>query len=234
MPLVNAYCSVDEVRAQMKDPGERLDTDLIEKAINASSRAADRWCSGGFAVAAPRRFWRDATATSRTFVADDPTMVWVEDFSTHTGLIVKTDLDGDGVFETTWTVGVDYQIEPLNGEVVAVGDTATPCAFWRIAAVGSRRWPQFDRRAGVQVTARFGWSAIPDEVNAATILKSVSLFMRKDAPFGVAGVNDFGPVRISRSDPDVCDLLSAYKKQRSRTVTSGAQRASLFHSRRGW
>lgn len=232
--LVNAYCSDADVRSQMKDPTAKLDGELIEKAINASSRAVDRWCSGGFAVAAPRRFWRDAAVTVKTWVADDPTMVWVEDISTLTGLIVKTDDDGDGVFETTWTIGVDYQVEPLNGGVVAPDDTATPFAFWRIVATGWRRFPVFDRRAGVQVTARYGWSAVPDEISQATLLKSVSLFLRKDAPFGVAGVNDFGPVRISRSDPDVCDLLSAYKKQRSRTLTYGAQRASLFHSKRGW
>lgn len=70
-------------------------------------------------------------------------------------------------------------------------------------------WPNLPT---VQVTARFGWSAVPYQVNEATILKAASLFKRKDAPFGVAGFNEFGAVRITRKDPDVLELLSDFAR----------------------
>lgn len=229
MPLTNAYCLVSDIRGELGDTGTKLDLALLEKAVNASSRAVDRWCSGGLGVVAPRRFWRDAAPTVRMFAVDEPTLAWVEDIASPTGVIVKTDDDADGVYETTWTAGVDYHLAPLNVDVAAPDDTATPYAFWQIAAIGTRGFPRFSRRAGLQVTAEFGWSSIPEEVKAATILKAVSLFRRKDAPFGVAGVTDFGPVRISRTDPDVIDLLREYRKIRSRTLQYGAQRRSLFH-----
>jgi hypothetical protein len=49
-------------------------------------------------------------------------------------------------------------------------------------------------------------------LHAVPILKAASLFKRKDAPFGVAGINDFGPVRITRTDPDVIDLLRSFRR----------------------
>lgn len=235
MALINAYCSIGDVRGQLKDGNARLDEPLLERAINASSRAVDTWCSGALGVAAPRRFWRDSSPTARVWAAETPDTVWTMDFATTDGLIVQTDDDDDGIFETTWTIGVDFQVEPLNGGVAAPGDTPAPAAFWRIVAVGTRRqFPVYARRAGVQVTAPYGWSSEPDEVKAATILKSVSLFSRKDAPFGVAGINDFGPVRITRTDPDVIDLLSGLRKTRPRTLTYSAQRYSLFHRTGRW
>jgi hypothetical protein len=226
MAVVNGYATVAEVRSQFGDAGSKLDAGLLEKAINTASRGVDKHCN--------RRFWQDAAVTTRLFRVDAPGIAWTDDISTTTGLLVKTDQGGDGVFETTWTAGTDYQLEPLNGEIVASGDTGTPYAWWRIVAVGAKTFPLWDGvRATLQVTARFGWSAIPDEVNQATILRAVALFRRKDAPFGVAGFGDFGVHRITRVDPDVADLLAPYVKQRPRTLTYGAQRRSLFHTT-GW
>jgi hypothetical protein len=227
VPLVNAYIAVAELREEIGDTGSILDTDVIERAINAASRAVDNYCSGG--VPGSRRFWRDAVATTRVFRADSPTRAWVMDISTTTSLVVKTDEDGDGTYERTWTSS-DYQLEPLNQDVVAAGDTVTPYAWWEIVAVDTLLFPVWvNQRAGLQVTARFGWSSVPDEVKRATLLKAVSLFKRKDAPFGVAGFGEFGAVRITRNDPDVVDLLSGFRKTRTRTLSYRPQARSLFH-----
>jgi hypothetical protein len=201
MAVVNGYCTVDEVRAQFGDTGEKLNTGLLEKSINASSRAIDRHCN--------RRFWKDAGVTTRTYVVEDFYSAWVDDIATTEGLIVKTDDGLTGMFPITWAEN-EYQLEPLNGGV----DGVTPYAFTQIVATGTRSFPVDywrQTRATLRITAKHGWSAVPDEVNSACILKSVSLFRRKDAPFGVANFSEFGPVRITRADPDVMDLLGAYK-----------------------
>jgi hypothetical protein len=222
--LVNCYCTLQEVRDQLGDAGNKISQTLLEKAINSTCRAVDRWCG--------RRFWRDATTSTRRYVADDQRTVWVDDISAAAGVVVASDAGGDGVYETTWTVGTDYQLEPLNADVVAAGDTGDAFAFWQVSAIGTRWFPVWaTRRPGVQVTARFGWSAMPDQVSEAAVLKAVSLYRRKDAPFGVAGFGEFGVVRITRKDVDVVDLLTPFAKTRPRTLTFDPQGGSLFHGR---
>jgi hypothetical protein len=64
-----------------------------------------------------------------------------------------------------------------------------------------RRW---------RITARWGWPAVPDDIAQATLLLANRRFMRVDSPEGVAGWNDQGPVRVSRFDPDIEDLVGPY------------------------
>lgn len=201
MPITNGYCTVKEVQAQLGDTDGKLSVPLLEQAITATSRAIDQHCG--------RRFWQDATVQVRVYRPLDAWSVVVDDISTTTGLVVATDTGHDGTYATAWDAA-DYQLEPLNADA-----DGGAYAWTQVAAVGSLRFPcqgypsRHRRRPAVRVTARFGWSAIPDDVNEAAILKAVSLFRRKDAPFGVAGFGDFGAVRIRR-DPDVEALLAPY------------------------
>lgn len=234
MAVVNGYCTVAELRDQAGDDGSRLDADLLEKAINAASRGIDLYCSGGVRDMG-RKFWLDAAVTVRRFRTDDPTQIWTMDIGSMNGLIVKSDDDNDGVYETTWVLDTDFIMEPLDIDKVAAGDTVTPFAFWMITAVSSSKlFPVYERRPSVQVTARYGWSAVPDEIKSATIILATKFFKRKDAPFGVAGFSDLGAVRIIQSDPDVKQLVDPYKKERPRGIVFRPQANSLFHQRNWW
>ena len=228
MPEVNAYVSAQDLRDRLGDSSEKLDSSLLVRAVNSSSRAVDRYCK--------RRFWQDADATTRLFRVDDPLVAWVDDISTRDGLIVKTDDDLDGVFETTWT-SAEYQLEPLNADAYHADDTPPAYAFWRIAAVGrgglaARIFPYADRRAVLSVTTRFGWSAVPDDVAEATAIFAERLFHRKDVPFGVQSFGEAGVARIGRTDGDVAGLLEDYRRKRPRTLTYAPQRDSVFHGPR--
>ncbi|MDX2921298.1 hypothetical protein PV370_25695, partial [Streptomyces sp. NE06-03C] len=64
--------------------------------------------------------------------------------------------------------------------------------------------------AGVQVTARWGWPAVPDEIVQATLIQAARLYKRKDSPEGVTGSAEWGVVRLSRRDPDVWALIEHY------------------------
>lgn len=195
MTITNGYATEDQFREHFKDSGQKLDEGLIHRAINAASRAIDDHCG--------RRFWRDpeAALTTYTYRPDDPYTAWVNDISTTTGLIIKTDTAGDGTWATTWAA-TDYQLEPLN----PVGAHA----FWRIVAIDRYTFPCSSRRVSLQVTARHGWSAVPDPVVDACLLKAAALYKRAEAPFGVLGSADWGAIRIGRSDPDVVSLLAPY------------------------
>lgn len=210
MAVVNGYATVQQLREQLDragDPGGKLPLALLERAINATSRAVDRHVSGGPVIR--RRFWQDPSAVARTYRVEDPLVAWVDDISTKTGLEVRTDT-GNGTFSDVWATS-DYQLEPLNQDVVASGGTATAFAWWRIVAIGGRQFPIHPQRATLKVITQFGWSAIPDDVNTGSILKAAKLFLRKDSPDGWRGFSELGPVRISRfEDPDVADLLSPF------------------------
>lgn len=196
MAVTNGYCTALELRDHLQDPGAKLDADLIDKAINAASRAIDNYTG--------RRFWQDATVQTRTFRPMESEIAWVSDISTTTGLIIKTDTGGDYSWSKTWLT-TDYDLEPENADL-----DQTAYAWWRILAVGDEAFIPSRLRKTLQVTARWGWSAIPDAINEATILKASQLFQRKNAVFGIAGFGEFGPMRITRKDPDVIELLGGY------------------------
>ena len=200
------YVTVQEVREHLGDTGGTVDAGQLEAKIRGVSRAVDRWCR--------RRFWTSPTATPRTYWPEKPDgrsswsdRAWVDDIATATGVVVKTDPSADGTsYQTTWAAG-DFELGPYSNAAADGGAHA----FWRIQAVGDRRF-RWTPRPGLQVTARWGWSQVPDQVREAALLKAVALFKRKDAPFGVAGFNAFGPVRITRQDHDVVELLDTYRR----------------------
>lgn len=202
MAITNGYATLAELREHMGDTGTTLTTAVAERAIEAASRAIDKFC--GYPL---RRFWLDSSATAKVYRPDDPYEAWVHDIGAVAGLVVKTDTTGDGSYATTWD-SADYQLEPLNAETV---DSAY--AWWRIVAVDEKTFPVSRFRPTLQVTAKWGWSAVPDDVQLACLIKSSALFERRNSPQGVAGFGDMGVVRISRyGDPDVVELLSAYTR----------------------
>lgn len=222
---VDEYCTIEQVREQLQDIKQQLDTDLVTRAIKAASRAIDAWCSND--VPNARKFWLDTSASQRVYRCDNRVTAWIDDIGTTTGLIIQTDDNDDGTYETTWTINTDFQLLPANPSL------SYPFAYWQINAVGTKRFPVYERRSGLRVTAKWGWSGTPVEVQQACLIRSVALFLRKDSPYGIAGSNDYGGMRISRFDNDVVSLLRPYVKRRARQLTpmSDQQRYSLFHRR---
>lgn len=150
-----------------------------------------------------RQFNAAATASPRRYHPDDRTVAYVDDFQAGPDLMVATDDDQDGVAETVWAP-VDYQLEPLDG--VVDGKPGWP--YWIIRAVGSRSFPR-GRRAGVHVTARWGWAAVPPPVRQACLILAAETHKLREAPFGVAGFGEFGVVRV-RANPMAGKKLMPY------------------------
>jgi hypothetical protein len=201
MAVVNGYCSAVQLRTHLGDASSNLTTELLERAVNAASRAIDHYCQ--------RRFWLDSGVSTRTYEVDDQWCAYVDDIGSRTGLIVKTGTDGR-TFPTTLTDGTDFILEPRNADQYASSDFDA-YAFWQVRMIGSPRLYPSYLGPTLSVTARHGWSAVPPEIEQACLLKAASLFKRKDAPFGVAGFNELGLIRITRDDPGVVDLITRYR-----------------------
>jgi hypothetical protein len=195
--LSNCYVTLDDLQRRLGVTGTSSDS-LLEQAITSACRTIDDWCG---------QFFYDAgSATARTFRADDPWLLHTVPFHTTTGLVVKTDTGDDAGYATTWT-SADYELDypDLAG---APYDT--------VRAVGDYVFlPNNRRRRSVQVTARWGWAAVPQAVEEATLILSTDLYKRKDAAFGIAtGGVDFGGLRIGRDVmAQVASLLARFRRE---------------------
>lgn len=203
--ITHGYTDLTTLKAYLGISVSTLD-DQLSMSINAASRSIDNYCQ--------RRFWLDGSAVARTFMPQTLTHIeFDDDIGSTSGLIIATDAAGDGTFETTWGAS-DYQLLPVNA--VSAFPEAEP--WTAIRAVGTKTFPWLvntwlTRLDRVQVTAKWGWPAVPDAVGFACRLKAARLVSRKDSPQGVLGFGDFGPVRLSRSeDADVMSLLDPYRR----------------------
>lgn len=192
----DAYATVAELKTRMDIDHADADTQLGE-ALSAASRGIDMCCD--------RQFSKVDTASARIYRVDGAYSAEVDDFYSTSGLVIKTDGSGDGTFETTW-VAADYELRPLNG--IVSGLTGWP--YSTIAAVGSRTFPN-TARACLEVTALWGWDIVPAPVKEATLVGAEELYKLKDAPFGVAGFDAYGAVRV-RDNPIVKKLVGPYRR----------------------
>jgi hypothetical protein len=120
-------------------------------------------------------------------------LTMVDDLMDVTGLLVE--VDGDAV--------VPAYLNPRNALQRGMPYTRMflPSAWSGVA----------------QVTALWGWTAVPATIKEAALLQASRLFKRRDAPFGVAGSPDLGSeIRLlAKVDPDVAVMLERYVRRAS-------------------
>ena len=199
MPIVNGYCTLAQVKAALRLTDNADDT-LLESAIQSASRRIDEECN--------RWFYK----TNQTPVQVYPASIYecgVLNDIANSSVTVKIDSAGDGSYATTWTQGQQYQLEPLNTVI-----TGKP--YRRIVAINGYSFPVAYDKPLVQVTAQWGWNAVPSDVEQACILLSMRQFARLNAALGVVGFADMA-IQVRAVDPDVRDLLHSYK-----LITAGA------------
>ena len=195
MALGDPYIDASTLAAYL-GVSDSYDTALMDSACTAGSEWVTKHCQ--------RQFNKTTTATARTYVARTGLTVEVDDFHTLTDLVVKTDDTDSGTFGTTWSA-TDYTVRPFNG--VEAGATGFP--YRKIVAVESKSFPSDTGRARVQVTAQWGWAAVPESVVLATKIVAAFLFNLKDSPIGVASFGESGLIRV-RDVPQAVMLLEGY------------------------
>jgi hypothetical protein len=200
--LTNAYTTLASVTAELGITNASSDA-RIEAAINSASRQIDDYTG--------RRFWQDSTVQIREFYADDYRELvsdagQVLDISTTTGLIVKIDTNDDGTFGTTLTVGTHFVLLPTN----AVDDSEPYTGIRMVDSVYN--FPRYTSgRPGVQITAKFGWAAVPDPVAQACLVQSVLLFKATDAAMGGLSFGDGSFMRVRGGlNPIAASLVERY------------------------
>lgn len=165
---------------------------LVEKMASAS-RSIDDHCG--------RRFYLDVAASARIINPrrrsrrdHDGDRLLVDDIGDTTGFKVEVGSTATGWSDITSTV----ELEPTDA-------AAKKWPFTSLHRASS--WLTVNR---VRVTARWGWPAVPQPIQEATLIQTLRLFKRKDSPEGVLGSAEWGSIRLSRLDPDVAKLVERY------------------------
>jgi hypothetical protein len=171
--------------------------DEILRALNGASRGIDRMTG--------RRFWVDDAPTPRNLSTNNRITQTQQgeqilllngmDIATSAGLTVATGLVG-GTF--TPLTGYAYYPDTAELDGWPIEGIVLPLGLWTVL-------PGFR----VQITARWGWLTVPDDVVQATLILARRLFKRKDSPAGVLGSNDW-VVNLAKADPDVVKLIERF------------------------
>lgn len=169
--MATVYASDDQLVARYPSLTGK-DADERDAVLEEASRWIDARCH--------RRFWLDDTATTRVFKATHRYLLDLGKFEIGSAddVVVKVD-DGSGTFATTLPSS-DYVLEPVNATV-----EARPFTQIRLL-VGC--WPlvysEQGRQELVQVTAKYGWPAVPASVREACLILANEEF---ENPGGLAG-----------------------------------------------
>jgi hypothetical protein len=217
------YTGLDELKHRLNISDNRYDYEA-QLAIQVVANWVNNYCG--------RHFYRLHEA--RTFI---PESVWgcplddlVSDPAVVSGTQVNLDYNGNGVYDVSWALGVNYQLKlggmgnsednyNINAAGVprpyrqlqvltgVAGVSAIPGGGWLPWI-----WP-YTYLNRVQVTGTWGWNSVPPAISQAAMLLAVDLYKSKDAPWGVAGVSDLGIVKV-QSNPWVVELMKDYVNMR--------------------
>jgi hypothetical protein len=211
MTITNGYATLNDFKAYLfpsANYGTAEDA-TMEAAIESASRIIDAHTN--------RRFYSDTTVSARVYYANTPIRCTVDDFSTTSGLIIKTDTGDNGTYDQTWASD-EYILEPINAEIGGVSGQP----YNTIVATIPKLFPVTGRRPRIQVTAKWGWASVPDTVRQACLVQAARLFRRAQTPEGFAAGESFGAIRVStKLDPDVQMLLAPFRRQGGQGLVIG-------------
>lgn len=191
------YGDLTQLKNTLSLTGSQFADVDLQIALESASRAVDEMCE--------RRFYTTTSDEVRYF--SPRSYSWVDAGDVVSVTTLKTDEDGDGVFESTWTANTDYVLSPLNAAL-----DARPYTLVSRHPSSTLYFPA-DYPRSVQVTGKFGWSSTPPEIEQATTILAAQLVQRaRMAPFGVVGVgiDQTSAVRLARVDPQVAALIGPY------------------------
>lgn len=223
MALTDPYASVQEYR----DVVDKTDA-ASDGAILDDLTAVSRWLD----LKLGRFFTKDAAPVARVFTipgalrnrfmvpplgwaeSENPYMygTWsrsltVDDIASTTGLSIICDTDRNGLFDDGALAATDYELWPLNAALGPEPKPYTTIVIPSWSTVGG-----FPVGVRVQVTAVWGWPAIPAAIARATC--HLTGILRLESPRATSRVNELGEV-LSTSK-QARDLLEDLRAQYAR------------------
>lgn len=200
------YTDLATMKGYLRVSGTADDA-VLQAAISAASRAIDQHTGRQFGkLAAPEARYYALRMDRR----NGRVIVPIDDLMDTTGLAIAADNSGSGTFSQALTEGTDVRLWPYNAATQGLPYTRIVAGVTTLVATGFQPFP--DRV--VQITASWGWSAVPPAISEACKIQAGRLFKRRDAPFGVAGSPELGSELrlLAKVDPDVEVLCDPYRR----------------------
>lgn len=195
MAVTDAYASAATYRAMFGKTDTSQDAAILV-ALTAVSRYLDRRLG--------RFFTRDVSVVTRRYypTSDSQKTLFVDDIATKTGLIVKVDDNQDGTAEVTLTETTDFEVLPFD---VDKGPEPQP---WTQLYLPTKRVSRISWASITEITASFGWPAIPSAIERATC--ELTAIVRIESPRATNQMNvGFDAIiGTSRQAQDIIDDLS--------------------------
>lgn len=190
-----SYTDLATVKALLGITSSSYDADLTDD-IAAAAGAIEERTSRVFTV--------DTADVARKFWPENSGYAIIDDLAAFTSLV-----DQSG---TTWTLEQDFFLEPNNAKVqgrpwTAVRTIARPFIFTKAQVPAG--WPGFDGR--ITINGKWGWPAVPAQIQKANALLAARYFRRRDAPLAVLGLGtETEALRLGGVDPDVASLIDPF------------------------
>ena len=166
----------------------------IQAALSAAENAINSYCQRTFTV--------PTAATTRTFIGCHSYVMVVPDIANTTNLAIVN--DGSTLSAS------DYQLEVSPSTVGPVGIDGRTWPYTRIRRIAGYWDVDSDGEATISITARWGWPAVPAEVEMATKLLARDYLLARDTGFGIVQVGDFS--RRVAANGVVTDLLGPLRR----------------------
>jgi len=195
MAVTDALATAAEYRAAIPKTDTGADAQILAD-LTATSRYLERRLN--------RFFTRDLAAVARVYEGEGLRSIYVDDVVSVTAL--KVDEDSDGSYELT-IAATDYEMLPRNA---AYGAEPSPYNEVSLLPWGARSY--FPLGARVELTAVYGWPAIPLAVKRACI--ELTAILRLETPRASATVSEFGQVVQSSAQARgiVDNLMRHYRR----------------------
>jgi hypothetical protein len=200
MAMYPDYVTSAQLKAQLRIT-DTADDAAVAIAVTAASRAIDHSTN--------RQFGLNGSAVARVYTwertyIDGLPAVEIDDVMTSAGLVVKLDQAGQGTYGSAIT-----SVDPWPWNASADGKPWTHLVFRAYASAFPTPFSQ-----GVQVTANWGWTAVPSIVQEACLIQAARFFVRRDSSYGIAGSPETGTEMrlLERLDPDVALMLSTVRR----------------------
>lgn len=206
MPVTDSIVTAEEYRRAVGRPDTNEDDEILLD-LKAVSRDVERELRGD-----GRHFTKTAAVEARVFYPPNPwcSYLIVDDIADSAGLVVKLDLNRDGVFETT-LAATDFYPWPQNA---AKGSEPRPFTQLRLAP--SSRYVYWPDRIAVEVTATYGWplGVAPQAVKALVIQRAAMLRLESPRAVGELPEGDTGASDVSHgAQRTLLELVEPYRRQ---------------------
>jgi len=195
---MNEYCTLPEMKApDVLNFTDTTHDKVLEREIEAISRKIDEYCG--------RTFYNISSVEARYFTPERYDQLKIDDIYSETDMVVKFDTTNDGTYDLTLS-NSDWDLWPYNPK------NGRP--WIRLEMTYTNAYSFYLRRKSVEITALYGWAAIPPEVNQACVMQTNRYHRRNQTILGVAGATALGAVtlKVPELDPDVKDLLLPLRK----------------------